>query len=94
MHFSVQVEPPPQLMLLLAPAVILQVEPPLQSTLHDSPQEPAQSLLFAQSREQLPPAHEESPISHVLSAGHTHEVPAHSGSAVLLHAAAASKHTI
>jgi hypothetical protein len=57
-HWSVQVtwhvDPAAQVTLPLAPTDTVHVEPLPQSMLHDSPHEPSQTLLLAQSSEQLP----------------------------------------
>ena len=54
-HVMLHVAPPEQSTLALAPTVMSHVDEPVHLRLHDSPQEPAQSLLFAQSSEQLLP---------------------------------------
>ena len=74
-----QIDPPEQVALPLLPRVTVQLEPLLQSRLHDSPQAPVHSVSAAHFREQLLPSHELPPMSHASPALHTQLDPAHSG---------------
>ena len=75
-------------MLPLLPTVIAQVDIPVHLRLHDEPHSPVQSLVFAQSSEQLlsqvPAA-----MSQDCPAGQLHDAPLHFGGVplLLLHAA-------
>lgn len=72
------VAPPEQSTLALAPTVIVHVEVPVHLRLHESPHAPLQSLLFAQSSEQLCPQ-ELAEIEHVSPDGHEQVEPLHVG---------------
>jgi len=78
MHLMWHVAPPEQSMLPLLPTVIAQVDMPVHLRLHDDPHWPVQSLVFAQSSEQLlsqvPAA-----ISQDCPAGQLQEEPLHVG---------------
>ena len=76
---TVQVDPPVQLTLPLAPTVTSQVDPPPQSMLQEAPQVPLHWLLSEQSRLQLSPSHSLPPRSQASPAGHVQLVPVHSG---------------
>ena len=78
-----QVAPPEQSTLALAPTVISHVDEPVHLRLHDSPHEPAQSLLFAQSSEQLLPQ-VAAEISHAAPDGQLHVDPLQVGGVPLL----------
>lgn len=78
-HWMLQVEPSLQSILALVPTTRSQVEPPLQSTVHDAPQLPVHSLSLLQSSEQLFPLQPESPRSQDVPAGQSQVEPVHSG---------------
>ncbi len=73
------VAPSEQEMLPLAPSVMLQVEPPEQSMLHDIPHVPLHWFSSVQPSVQLSPAQLDPSMSHALPASHVHDVPVHVG---------------
>jgi hypothetical protein len=74
-----QVEPSVQVTLLLGPTVMMQVEPPAQSRLHEEPHSPVHSLSSTQSSEQLFCSHEVPSVLQAEPGSHEHEVPLHVG---------------
>lgn len=63
----------------LGPTVTVQLEPPLQSMLHDSAHEPVHVFEFAQSSEQLPSLQVELPRSQLAPEGQMQDEPVHDG---------------
>ncbi len=82
-HVMWQVAPPEQSTLALGPTVIVHEEVPVHLRLHDEPQAPVQSFMFAQSSVQLAP-HVPSEIEHDWPEGHVHDAPVHFGALPLL----------
>jgi hypothetical protein len=74
-----QVAPSLHYTLPLAPTVIVHVEPPEQSTLHELPQLPLHSLSIAQASVQLEPAQAEPSMSQAVPLSQAHEVPVQVG---------------
>lgn len=74
-HVTLQVAPSVHDTLPLLPTVVLQLEPPLQVMLHDSPQVPLHWLLSLHSSEQLPPLQPDCENVHDAPAAQLHVVP-------------------
>ncbi len=91
-HVIWQVAPPEQSTLALGPTVIEHDEVPVHLRLHDEPQAPVQSFMFAPSSVQLAP-HVSVEIAHDWPDGHAHVAPVHFGGVplLLLHAHSKAK---